>query len=153
MRHALGLALVFAVLLGYGVLKVHAHADMIIQLRGNKLVGLPARYSPAEFDTKSLRLTIGKRSKELSPWLKGLFQLPHNLEFSASWYHETSATLPYYLLITISPKHKDFRHGILVALDTLDVLRVYADVLESPGSYREFTQQVDSRDLSTVAPK
>jgi hypothetical protein len=158
MRHALGLALVFAVLVGYEVPKVHAHADMIIQLRGNKLVGLPARYSPAEFDTKSLRLTIGKHSKELSPWLKGLFELPHDLEFSASWYHQPSPTLPYYLLITISPKHKDFRYGILVALDTLDLLSVYVDVIESrignePGNYREFTQQVDSKDLSTAAPK
>src|SRR6266508_7041279 len=110
MRHALGLALVFAVLLGYGVLKVHAHADMIIQLRGNKLVGLPARYSPAEFDTKSLRLTIGKRSKELSPWLKGLFQLPHNLEFSASWYRKICDTLFLSLHITISKKQKYSRY-------------------------------------------
>jgi hypothetical protein len=127
-------------------------------LRGDKLVGLPARYSPAEFDTKSLRLTIGKHSKELSPWLKGLFELPHDLEFSASWYHQPSPTLPYYLLITISPKHKDFRYGILVALDTLDLLSVYVDVIESrignePGNYREFTQQVGSKDLSTAAPK
>jgi len=158
MRHALGVALLSGLLLGCGVSKVDAHEDIIIDLRGEKLVGLPARYSPAEFDTKSLRLTIGKHSKELSPWLKGLFELPHDLEFSASWYHQPSPTLPYYLLITISPKHKDFRYGILVALDTLDLLRVYVDVIESriedePGNYREFTQQVDSKDLSTAAPK
>ena len=158
MRHALGVALLSALLLGCGVSKVDAHEDIIIDLRGDKLVGLPARYSPAEFDTKSLRLTIGKHSKELSPWLKGLFELPHDLEFSASWYHQPSPTLPYYLLITISPKHKDFRYGILVALDTLDLLKVYVDVIESrignePGNYREFTQQADSKELSTAAPK
>jgi hypothetical protein len=121
-------------------------------------VSLPARYSPAEFDTKTLRLTIGKNSKELSPWLKGLFELPHDLEFSASWYHQPSPTLSFYLLITISPRHKDFRYGILVALDTLDLLSVYVDVIESRmgnqlGNYREFTQPVDSKDLSTAAPK
>jgi hypothetical protein len=153
MHHVVRVALLFAVLLGRGASRVDAHEDIIIHLRGNKLLGLPARYSPAEFDAKTLRLTIGKHSKELSPWLKGFFELPHDLEFSASWYHEPSPTLPYYLLITISPKHKDFRYGILVALDTLDLLRVYADVIESPGSYREFTQQVDSKDLSTAAPK
>jgi len=158
MRLAVCVALFFALLLGRGSSRVDAHADMIIDLRGKKLVGLPAQYSPAEFDTKTLRLTIGKRSKELSPWLKGFFELPHDLEFSASWYHEPSPDLPYYLLITISPKHKDFRYGILVALDTLDLLSVYVDAIESRignhvGNYREFTQQVDSKDLSTAAPK
>jgi hypothetical protein len=158
MRLAVWVALFLAMLLGRGASRVDAHADMIIDLRGKKLVGLPAQYSPAEFDTKTLRLTIGKRSKELSPWLKGFFELPHDLEFSASWYHEPSPDLPYYLLITISPKQKDFRYGILIALDTLDLLRVYVDVIESrignePGNYREFTQQVDSKDLSTAAPK
>jgi hypothetical protein len=158
MRHVRRVTLFFAVMLVGGASNIDAHEDIIIHLRGNKLVGLPARYSPAEFDTKTLRLTIGKHSKELSPWLKGLFELPHDLEFSASWYHQPSPTLPYYLLITISPKHKDFRYGILVALDTLDLLRVYVDVIESRignqvGSYRQFNQQVDSKDLSTVAPK
>jgi len=153
MRHILRVALLFALVFGDGVSRVDAHADIIIHLRGNKLVGLPARYSPAEFDTKTLRLTLGKHSKELSPWLKGLFELPHDLEFSASWYHQPSRTLPYYLLIEISPKHKDFRYGILVALDTLDLLSVYVDVIESEGSHREFTQQVDSKDLSAAAPK
>lgn len=153
MRHVLGVALLFAVLLGRGVSGLDAHEDVIIHSRGNKLVGLPARYSPSEFDAKTLRLTIGKHSKELSPWLKGLFELPHDLEFSASWYHEPSYGLPYYLLITILPKHKDFRYGILVALDSLDLLRVYADVVESSGSYREFTQPANSKDLSTAAPK
>jgi hypothetical protein len=158
MRRVLPVALLFAAVFGGGASKADAHADIIINLRGNKLVGLPSRYSPAEFDTKTFRLTIGKNSKELSPWLKGLFELPHDIEFSASWYHQPSSTLPHYLLITISPKHKDFRYGILVALDTLDLLRVYVDVIESRignhiGNYREFTQQVDSKDLSTVAPK
>jgi hypothetical protein len=82
-----------------------------------------------------------------------LFELSHDLEFSASWYHQPSPTLPYYLLITISPKHKDFRYGILVALDTLDLLSVYVDVVESEGSYREFTQQMDSKNLSTAASR
>jgi hypothetical protein len=153
MRRIARFALLIALILGATPSGVHGHADMIIRLRGNKLLGLPASYSPAEFDTKALRLTIGKHSKELSPWLKGLFELPHDLEFSASWYHQPSPALPYYLLITISPKHKDFRYGVLVALDTLDLLRVYVDVIESEGSYREFRQQVDSKDLSTVAPK
>jgi hypothetical protein len=125
MRPLLRVALLFAVAFGGGTSRVDAHADIIIHLDGNKLVGLPARYSPAEFDTKTLRLTIGKHSKELSPWLKGLFELPHDLQFSASWYHQPSPTLPYYLVITISPRHKDFRYGILVALDTLELLRVY----------------------------
>ena len=61
-------------------------------------------------------------------------------------------------IIHATSKHKDFRYGILVALDTLDLLSVYVDVIESrigndPGNYREFTQQVDSKDLSNAAPK
>jgi hypothetical protein len=158
MRHTRRVALLFALALWFAAPRADAHVDTIIDLRGNKLVGLPERYALAEFDAKSLRLTIGKHSKELSPWLKGLFRLPHDLEFSGSWYHEPSSELPYYLLITISPKHKDFRYGILVALDTLDLLRVYVDAIESrignePGNYHEFTQQMDSKDLSTAAPK
>lgn len=147
-------ALTLAALAG----SVDAHEDTIIRLHGTQLVGLPAKYSPAEFDTKMLRLTIGKHSKELSPWLKGLFELPHDLELSASWYHQLSPALPPYLLIEISPRHKDFRYGILVALDSLDLLSVYVDVIESRignevGNYREFTQQADSKDLSTASPK
>ena len=156
MHHIVRAALLIAV--SGCVSSVHAHVDTIIQLRGNNLVGLPPRYAPAEFDTKTLRLKIGTHSKELSPWLKGLFELPHDLEFSASWYHERSPSLPPYLLITISPKHKDFRYGILVALETLDLLSVYVDVIESRmgdeiGNYREFTQQMNSNNLSTAAPK
>jgi hypothetical protein len=87
-----------------------------------------------------------------------LFKLPHDLEFSASWYHQPFPTLPYYLLITISPKHKDFRYGILVALDTLDLLSVYTDVIESRigdevGNYHEVTQPMNSKNLRTAAPK
>src|SRR5438105_3106245 len=129
MRRVLPVAFLLATVFGGGAPRAGAHEDRIINLHGNKLIGLPARYSPAEFDTKNLRLTIGKNSKELSPWLKGFFELPHDLEFSASWYHQPSSELPYYLLITISPKQKDFRYGILVALDTLDLLRVYVDVI------------------------
>jgi hypothetical protein len=54
MRHVLRIALLFAVMFGGGASRVDAHEDIIIHLRGNKLVGLPARYSPAEFDTKTL---------------------------------------------------------------------------------------------------
>jgi hypothetical protein len=140
------------------VSNLDAHVDTIIDLRGSKLVGLPPQYTPAEFDTKTFRLTIGTHSKELSPWLKGFFELPHDPEFSASWYHDPSPALPPYLLITISPRHKDFRYGILIALDTLDLLSAYVDVIESRiggeiGNYREFTQQMNSKDSSTAAPK
>jgi hypothetical protein len=156
MRH-IARAVLFIVVLGC-VSNVDAHVDTIIDLRGHKLVGLAPQYAPAEFDTKTFRLTIGRHSKQLSPWLKGLFQLPHDLEFSASWYHEPSPALPPYLLITISPKHKDFRYGILIALGTLDLLSVYVDVIESRvggeiGNYNEFTQQMNSKDLSTAVTK
>src|SRR5215468_8251347 len=89
-----------------------AHEDTIIQLKGTNLVGLPKNYAPAELDMKAFRLRIGSRAMTLSPFLKGLFDEPHNLLICASWYHERSL-LPPYLLLRIQPKKKkDFSYGI-----------------------------------------
>lgn len=84
---------------------LHAHEDTIIQLEGTNLAGLPKNYSPAEFDMKAFRLRVGGHAITFSPFLKSLFDEPHELRISASWYHERS-TLPPYLLLHIEPKKK-----------------------------------------------
>jgi hypothetical protein len=114
---------------------MQAHEDTIIQLKGTNLAGLPKHYSPAEFDTKEFRLRIGSHAMTFSPFLKSLFDEPHELRISASWYHERS-TLPPYLLLHIQPKKKDFSYSILLNMDTLDVIEVSVTLRESDATTR-----------------
>jgi hypothetical protein len=114
---------------------VQAHEDTIIQLRGTNLVGLPKNYSPAEFDTNTFRLRIGNHAMTFTPFLKSLFDAPHDLRISGSWYHQRS-TLPPYLLFHIQPKKKDFSYSILINMDTLDVIEVSVTLRESDSTSR-----------------
>jgi hypothetical protein len=116
---------------------LQAHEDTIIQLKGTNLVGLPKNYAPAELDTNAFRLRIGSHAMTFSPFLKSLFDEPHELRISASWYHERS-TLPPYLLLHIQPKKKkDFSYSVLLDMDTLDVIEVSVTLRESDTTSRD----------------
>ncbi|WP_395735201.1 hypothetical protein [Prosthecobacter sp.] len=114
---------------------LHAHRDALIALKGTKLVGLPKNYAPAELDLKSFRLRIGKHVMKLPPFFTSLFERPHDLQISASWYH--AGNLPPYVLIRIFPKKRDFSYRILLNLDTLDVIEFGVSLRESDSSWRE----------------
>jgi hypothetical protein len=101
--------------------EARAHEDTLIRLNGTELVGLPANYAPAELDMKAFRLRIGKRELTFPPSVRELFEQPHDLRISASWYH-SSATLPPYMLLHIQPRKKDFSYEVLLDLDTLQMI-------------------------------
>ena len=129
-----------------------AHQDRIIELEGRKLVGLPSRYEPAEFDRRTFRITIGNRTKQFSPFLQGLFRQPHDLEFTASWYHDASG-LPPYLSLRILPKGKDYSYQILIDLDALRLIKLEIAIRESETSGRYLPIAVSDSDLSHARPK
>ncbi len=121
---------------------LHADEATIIQLKGSKLVGLPMNYAPAELDMKAFRLRIGGHAMTFSPFLKSLFDAPHELSISASWYHERS-TLPPYLVLHIQPLKKDFAYGILLNLDTLNVIAVSVTLRESATTSRDLPVELN----------
>jgi len=129
---------------------VHGHRDLIIQLQGGKLVGLPRRYEPATLDLRSFRIQIRGKGKEFSPFLKSLFQEPYDLRLSASWYHERSI-LPPYLLVRISPKGESYSHEILFDLDALQLIHVERVVREAHGTIRHRPVALSNLDMSKAA--
>lgn len=129
---------------------VFGHQDVIIQLQGDKLVGLPRRYEPAALNLRSFRIHVRGKGKEFSPFLKSLFQQPYDLELSASWYHERSI-LPPYLLIRILPNGKSYSHKILVDLDALRLIQVERVVREASGTIRHRGVALSNLDISKAA--
>lgn len=100
-----------------------AHEDATIRLKGTKLVGLPEKYAPAEFDRVECRLRIGKHERKFPPLLRSLFEQPSDLHVTASW--ENNKRLPPYIALNIYPKGRDFSYKLLFNLDTLEVIEVY----------------------------
>jgi hypothetical protein len=107
-----------------------AHEDTLIGLETKKLVGLPKEYTPAELDLKDFRIRIKDHAMAFSSLLKSLFDQPHDLRISASWYHDRKI-LPPYLLLSIQPKKKDFRYELLLNLDTLALVQLSVVLQES----------------------
>lgn len=125
----------FFVLASFSCDVLLAHKDRGIQLKDDKLIGLPTKYTPAEFNSREFRIRIKDHVMTFSPFLKSLFDEPHDLDISASWYHDTDL-LPPYLCLRIRPKNKDFSYGLLLNLDTLDLIELYVTLRESESSER-----------------
>jgi hypothetical protein len=108
----------FALVAGMPCGLASAHVETIIRLEGNKLFGLPSRYTHAELDLKALCLRINRHEIEFPPLLRSFFlRQPYDLEISASWYHEG----PPYLVLRITPKGRDYSYDLGFELDTLSV--------------------------------
>lgn len=112
---------------------VFAHEDTRIELQGTKLVGLPKEYSPAELDLKAHRLRIGNHAMRFAAVLGTFFDEPYDLEVSSSWYHERDL-LPPYVLLDIHPKTKDYRFQLLLALDTLELIKASIVLNKTSGA-------------------
>lgn len=82
---------------------------------------------------KAFRLRIAKHEMTFAPFLKNLFEHPHDLRVSASWYHD-SATLPPYILLHIQPKMKDFSYDLLLNLGTLELIELSVVLQTSDAS-------------------
>src|SRR5688500_17134089 len=107
-----------------------AHSDARIELKHGALVGLPKKYAPAELNVKASRIRVGNHVMTFSPLLQSLFDQPHNLEISASWYHDKQI-LPPYITLLVHPKKKDFSYQILLNLETLQLVELSVILRES----------------------
>ena len=123
-----------------GVAPVAAHQDTPIQFKDGKLLGLPKEFQPATFDLNKKLLAISGKSLQFPDSLQALFPddrredllgepnpvkgIPFDLNFSASWYHGPSF-LPPYLLISITPKGRDFRSEILIDIESVAFLEAH----------------------------
>jgi hypothetical protein len=127
-----------------------AHEDTIIRLEGTQLVGLPQQYQPAELDVRAYRIRIRGQTKEFSPWLKSIFDQPHELRISASWYNYS--ILPPYLLLSITPAGKNYTYQILVDMDAVRLIEV-KKARQSGGGTTFFPIELSDFDISKAAPK
>ena len=126
-----------------------AHKDRLIELKGTRLVGLPEKFTPAELDLKAGELRIGHRAMKFSPLLKSLFDQPHELVISASWYHDPKI-LPPYISLHIKPKEKDFSYEILLNLETLELIEVTVTLRESATTTRRLPIALSDDQLQAI---
>ena len=112
---------------------VFAHEDTPIKLKKDgTLVGLPEKYSPANFSTTDLILEIGNRRISLPECVTSFFSNMDDptFSFSASWYHSKPILpdyepLPDYMSMIISSSignQSDVQ--VLFNLETLEVFEI-----------------------------
>ena len=129
-----------------------AHEETLIRLDGTQLVGLPQQYQPAELDLRTYRIRLRGQTKELSPWLKGLLEQPHELQISASWYHDT-LLLPPYLLLSITPNGANYTYQIAVDMDAMRLINAKKALRESNTVTTLIPIELSASDISKAAPK
>lgn len=122
-----------------------AHQDRILSLNEDKLVGLPEKYLPAEYDATRKKLRVRNHEMVFSPYLSSLFpnDIDYELKITASWYHESN-TLPPYINFEIKPLGKDYSYRILLNLETLELLELSIELRESKNSTRWLPIDVSS---------
>jgi hypothetical protein len=104
-----------------------AHKDTGLKILDNgKLIGLPNKYEPASFITKSFELEVSGNKLIIPECVKrrvGITNtVDYTLDFSASWYHR-STTLPPYLNITVYPLNGEFNYYLMFNLDKLQLIK------------------------------
>ncbi|MGY5353511.1 hypothetical protein [Wenyingzhuangia sp. IMCC45467] len=119
----------------------YAHKDTEIKIGENgKLTGLPKQYSPAQFESNSYTLSIGKNSIKIPECVKKYFAKYEKptYRFTASWYHN-SGILPPYISLLISDYGKPNKCKILFNLDTLEIIKLTTIIrsVNDKGSVKE----------------
>ena len=114
-------------LLVFAATPAKAHEDTLItrEAKTGKLENLPEQYLPASFDTTKRILRIKDRQMAFPPFLKTILPKAEDSEYllSASWYHQREL-MPPYLNIEVKAKGGEFRHAILIDLETLRIFGV-----------------------------
>jgi hypothetical protein len=114
-------------LLLFAAIPAKGHEDTLItrEAKTGKLEQLPEQYLPASFDSTKRILRIKDRQMEFPPFLKAILPKAEDSEylFSASWYHRREL-MPPYLNIQVKAKGGEFRHAILIDLETLRIFGV-----------------------------
>jgi len=117
----------------FSYVTLHANEEDIVTMEGNKLVGLPAKYAPAELDLKEFRIRIKNHSMDFSPFLKSLFpdKALYDLTITTSCHGRSDPTsMPPTIILHIQPKgedhkNRDYEYSIVFNLETLEVKTVY----------------------------
>lgn len=128
-RHFLALILVTA----FAQPSLWAGPDAPLRLEGDKLIGLPAEYAPAQLDLKAGRLQIKNHVMDFTLLLGGLIgKTPGDLSIFASWSQEISTPgrpiLPPHLVI-IRKSEDGSEFDFLFNLETLDLMGISVTLL------------------------
>jgi len=112
-----------------------AHKDTGIELQYNgTLIGLPNIYEPSSFDLESFTIEIAGKKLTIPECVRrhiGINELNYSIDFTASWYHN-STTLPPYMNIIVTPGKGDFYYYLILNLDTLGLIG--AKELDKPNN-------------------
>ncbi len=114
-----------------------AHQDRIIEIKGEKLMGLPVEYQPASFSIDKKKISIGSKSVTIPKCIWDLFGdvKPNDLQLSSSWYHDTKL-LPPYLLVSIAEDNTKNRFRLLLNLETLKIIKFQKEKRVSSTSWQ-----------------
>ncbi|RZK16308.1 MAG: hypothetical protein EOO43_14620 [Flavobacterium sp.] len=113
------------------------HQDTPLKLdKVGNIIGLPKQYGPAKFDLAAKRLRIRDREVVFPKCLQYYFEQHQNpkVYLSASWYHE-KGILPYYLNFRIVDKRVNYEYGMLINLETLELIEVSKSTIEGNTIY------------------
>ncbi|WAC39024.1 hypothetical protein [Pedobacter sp. SL55] len=113
------------------------HQDTQLKLdKVGNIIGLPKQYGPAKFDLAAKRLRIRDREVVFPKCLQYYFEQHQNpkVYLSASWYHE-KRILPYYLNFRIVDKRVNYEYGMLINLETLELIEVSQSTTEGNTIY------------------
>lgn len=108
-----------------------AHQDRVIKLEGDRLVGLPDQYAPAEFSIGKRTVCIGGNKVRIPDCLWTLWANPEPEAFriSASWYHDPDHSPPY-LIFGAPSADGTIAYRVTLDLDSLQLLAVWRDTCE-----------------------
>jgi hypothetical protein len=107
-------------------LALFAHKDTPIKLsKEGKLIGLPEKYSNAEFDRATFTLAINDKKIIIPECIKDFFKnyKEYDITFSASWYHDPGL-IPYYIHMDIVTSENPYGCGVLFNLETLEIFQI-----------------------------
>ncbi|MBB1282515.1 hypothetical protein [Pseudoalteromonas sp. SR41-1] len=107
---------------GYSL--AHKNTGLEIQSDG-ALFGLPKAYEPSSFDLKTFTVEVAGKKLSIPECVKHKIGVSkkgdYALDFSASWYHN-STTLPPYIKINVIPTNGKFEYHMLFNLDNLELI-------------------------------
>ena len=114
---------------------VHQDTPLKIDKNGN-IIGLPKKFGPAKFNFEKKKLRINNKKVIFPKCLNSFFEKHENpkLNLSASWYH-SKEIMPYYLNFSISDTNSKYTYGILVDLETLELIYVNKSFMEGNHYY------------------
>ena len=111
-----------------------AHKEKILKYDEKMIHGLPKNYHPVSYDKKSKILIIGKHKIETKEvFEKYIKTKEYKIEFSGSWYHDTTQ-FPAYLTLRITPENKIHHINFVYDLETGKLIKPKTEKSITNGS-------------------